>query len=60
MANKNPPDNTGKKYNVSEFTPKQEKFIDIYCSKYGKYSAAECAACWLGEIKQLTPKPMNF
>ena len=43
MANKNPPDNTGKKYNVSEFTPKQEKFIDIYCSKYGKYSAAECA-----------------
>ena len=27
MANKNPPDNTGKKYNVSEFTPKQEKFI---------------------------------
>lgn len=42
MANKTPPDNTGKKY-LTELTPKQQKFIDLYCSKYGELSASDCA-----------------
>jgi len=37
-----PPDNTGKKY-LTELTPKQRKFIDVYCSKYGEISATACA-----------------
>ena len=37
-----PPDNTGKKY-LTELTPKQQKFIDLYCSKYGELSASDCA-----------------
>ena len=40
--NKTPPDNTGKKY-LTELTPKQRKFIDVYCSKYGEISATACA-----------------
>ena len=40
--NKIPPDNTGKKY-LTELTPKQRKFIDVYCSKYGEISATACA-----------------
>ena len=40
--NKAPPDNTGKKY-LTELTPKQRKFIDVYCSKYGEISATACA-----------------
>ena len=40
--NKPPPDNTGKKY-LTELTPKQRKFIDVYCSKYGEISATACA-----------------
>ena len=42
MANKTPPDNTGKKY-LTELTPKQRKFIDLYCSRYGELSASDCA-----------------
>ena len=42
MKNKIPPDNTGKKY-LTELTPKQRKFIDVYCSKYGEISATACA-----------------
>lgn len=40
--NKTPPDNTGKKY-LTKHTPKQEKFIDLYCSRYGELSASDCA-----------------
>ena len=40
--NKIPPDNTGKKY-LTELTPKQRKFIDVYCSKYGEISDTACA-----------------
>jgi len=40
--NRTPPDNTGKKY-LTELTPKQRKFIDVYCSKYGEISATACA-----------------
>ena len=36
-----PPDNTGKKY-ITKITPKQQKFIDLYTSKYGNI-ATECA-----------------
>ena len=39
---KTPPDNTGKKYDLT-ITDKQIKFIDLYCSKYGELSATECA-----------------
>ena len=39
---KTPPDNTGKKY-LTTLTPKQEKFIDLYCSRYGDLSASDCA-----------------
>jgi|TARA_Y100000294_G_scaffold156261_1_gene157039 hypothetical protein len=39
---RNPPDNTGKKY-LTKITPKQQKFIDIYTSKYGELSATDCA-----------------
>ena len=42
MKNRMPPDNTGKKY-LTELTPKQRKFIDVYCSKYGEISATACA-----------------
>ena len=42
MKNNKPPDNTGKKY-LTEFTPKQQKFIDLYCSRYGELSASDCA-----------------
>jgi len=42
MKNKTPPNNTGKKY-LTELTPKQHKFIDLYCSKYGELSASDCA-----------------
>ena len=42
MKNKIPPDNTGKKY-LTELTPKQRKFIEVYCSKYGEISATACA-----------------
>ena len=42
MVNKTPPNNTGKKY-LTELTPKQQKFIDLYCSKYGELSASDCA-----------------
>jgi|TARA_B100001964_G_scaffold240448_1_gene310293 hypothetical protein len=42
MKNKIPPDNTGKKY-LTELTPKQRKYIDVYCSKYGEISATACA-----------------
>ena len=31
-----------KKY-VTTFTAKQRKFIDLYCSKYGEWSATQCA-----------------
>jgi len=40
--NKTPPDNTGKKY-LTKITPRQEKFIDLYCSRYGDLSASQCA-----------------
>ena len=40
--NKTPPDNTGKKY-LTELTAKQQKFIDLYCSRYGELSASDCA-----------------
>lgn len=40
--NRTPPNNTGKKY-LTELTPKQRKFIDVYCSKYGEISATACA-----------------
>ena len=36
------PNNKGKKY-LTKFTPKQQKFIDLYTSKYGELSATECA-----------------
>ena len=39
--NKTPPDNTGKKY-LTELTPKQRKFIDVYCSKYGEITGTAC------------------
>ena len=42
MKNKIPPDNTGKKY-LTELTPKQRKFIDVYCSKYGEITGTACA-----------------
>jgi|TARA_E500000318_G_C3458769_1_gene171769 hypothetical protein len=32
----------GKKY-LTKITPKQQKFIDIYTSKYGELSATDCA-----------------
>ena len=32
----------GKKY-ITTITPKQQKFIDIYTSKYGELSATDCA-----------------
>ena len=41
MKNKTP-NNTGKKY-LTKITPKQQKFIDLYTSKYGELSATECA-----------------
>ena len=41
MKNKTP-DNTGKKY-LTKFTHKQQRFIDLYTSKYGEISATECA-----------------
>ena len=31
-----------KKYN-DKITPLQQKFIDNYCSKYGQWSATQCA-----------------
>lgn len=34
--------NKGKKY-LTKITPKQQKFIDTYCSKYGELSATDCA-----------------
>ena len=34
--------NKGKKY-LTKLTPKQEKFIDLYTSKYGELSATDCA-----------------
>ena len=34
--------NKGKKY-LTKITPKQQKFIDLYCSKYGELSATDCA-----------------
>jgi len=37
-----PPNNKGKKY-LTKLTPKQQKFIDLYTSKYGELSATECA-----------------
>ena len=40
--NKTPPDNTGKKY-LTELTPKQRKFIDVYCSKYGEITVPQLA-----------------
>ena len=40
--NKNPPDNTGKKY-LTDLTPKMRRFIDEYCSKYGEIPASSCA-----------------
>ena len=42
MTKNKPPDNTGKKY-LTNLTPKQEKFIDLYCSRYGDLSASDCA-----------------
>ena len=42
MTKNKPPDNTGKKY-LTRLTPKQEKFIDLYCSRYGDLSASDCA-----------------
>ena len=42
MTKNKPPDNTGKKY-LTKLTPKQEKFIDLYCSRYGDLSASDCA-----------------
>ena len=42
MKNKIPPDNTGKKY-LTELTPKQRKFIDVYTSKYGEITGTACA-----------------
>ena len=43
LENENkPPDNTGKKY-VNKITPKlQQKFIDLYTSRYCELSATEC------------------
>tara|TARA_R110000787_G_scaffold81179_1_gene176162 strand:- start:124 stop:627 length:504 start_codon:yes stop_codon:yes gene_type:complete len=35
--------NKGKKY-LTKITPKQQKFIDLYTSKYGELTAGECAA----------------
>lgn len=32
----------GKKY-ITKITPKQQKFIDLYTSKYGELSATDCA-----------------
>ena len=32
----------GKKY-ITKITPKQQKFIDIYTSKFGELSATDCA-----------------
>ena len=40
--NRIPPDNTGKKY-LTELTPKQRKFIDVYTSKYGEITGTACA-----------------
>jgi len=34
--------NKGKKY-LTKITPKQQKFIDLYTSKYGELTAGECA-----------------
>jgi len=34
--------NKGKKY-LTKITPKQEKFINLYTSKYGLLSARDCA-----------------
>jgi hypothetical protein len=34
--------NKGKKY-ITKITPKQQKFIDLYTSKYGLLSARDCA-----------------
>ena len=34
--------NKGKKY-LTKITPKQQKFIDIYTSRYGELSATDCA-----------------
>ena len=34
--------NKGKKY-LTKFTPKQQKFIDQYTSKFGLLSARDCA-----------------
>ena len=31
-----------KKY-LTSFTAKQRKFIDLYCSRYGEWSATQCA-----------------
>jgi hypothetical protein len=31
-----------KKY-LTKITPIQEKFIEIYCAKYGEWSATQCA-----------------
>ena len=35
--------NKGKKY-LTKITPKQQKFIDLYTSKYGELTAGECAS----------------
>jgi hypothetical protein len=48
MTKNKPPDNTGKKY-LTRLTPKQEKFIDLYCSRYGDLSASDCARLVWGE-----------
>ena len=34
--------NKGKKY-LTKITPKQQKFIDLYTSRYGELSATDCA-----------------
>ena len=35
-------ENNKKKY-ITSFTAKQRKFIDLYCSRYGEWSATQCA-----------------
>ena len=34
--------NKGKKY-LTKITPKQQKFIDLYTTKFGEWSATQCA-----------------
>ena len=41
-------------------TDKQEKFVDFYCSRYGEWSAAQCAEAADTERKAAMLEQVNY